>query len=115
MQDPNERSHLKNVLEVQGIVSAAANAPLVQVRFTDENGDTVPGANTQMTPDEAREHAQMVVEAAANAVYEAALVTWLLEEMKVDENVVFEALTAMRNWRSDKWGQPTIPEDWRQE
>ena len=99
-------------IEVQGIVGGnpVEPKPLVQIRFMRDDETVAMG---QFDPDEARQHAQLVAEAATNAVYEAALFQWLTEEMEIDISRAGQALAAMRIWRADKWGQPTIPEDWR--
>lgn len=97
----------ENLLSVQGIVSSDKGAPFVQLKWPEDTD------GHQMTPDEAREFASLVMEAAANATYEAAMVQWLMEELHLSEEAAGRAIGAMRIWRSDKWGQPTIPEDWR--
>jgi hypothetical protein len=99
-------------IEVQGIVGGnpVEPKPLVQIRFV-RDGETI--AMGQFDPDDARGHAQLVVEAAANATYETAMFQWLTDEMKLPHEKAASALEAMRIWRSDRWGQPTIPEDWR--
>ena len=100
-------------IEVQGIVGGGPDepTPLVQIRFVRDDKTVAHG---QFSPDQAREHAALVHEAAANAVYESALLQWLTEEMGIDFERAGQALAAMRIWRADKWGQPTIPEDWRE-
>lgn len=102
---------MTEIIEVQGIIGGnpVEPKPLVQVRFT-RDGETV--AMGQFDPDDARAHAQLVIEAASNATYEAALFEWLVEEMKVPHGSAAQAIDAMRIWRADKWGQPQ-PEDWR--
>jgi hypothetical protein len=97
---------------VQGIIGGnpAEPKPVVQIRFM-RGDETV--AMGQFDPDEARQHAQLVAEASTNAVYEAALLQWLVEELGIDFEAAGTAIGAMRIWRADKWGQPTIPEDWR--
>jgi hypothetical protein len=99
-------------IEVQGIIGGNPVEPeaLVQIRFM-RDGETI--AMGQFSPDEARTHAQLVVEAASNATYEAAMFQWLVEEMGIPHARAAQAIEAMRIWRADKWGQPTIPEDWR--
>lgn len=69
-------------IEVQGIVGGnpVEPKPRVQIRFT-RNGTTI--AMGQFDPDEARQHAQLVAEAATNAVYETALFQWLTDEMGI--------------------------------
>jgi hypothetical protein len=99
-------------IEVQGIIGGnpVEPTPLVQIRFVRDDETIAMG---QFSPDEARGHAQLVAEAATNAVYEAGMFQWLVEEMKVPHVQAASAIDAMRIWRADKWGQPTLPEDWR--
>lgn len=98
-------------LDVQGIVSYATDEPLVQFRQLDDDGKLVVG--WQMTIMEAREIAQHIVEAAANAIYDAALVGWVKEKFPEQwEEVSATMLIAMRNYRADKWGLPDMPDDW---
>lgn len=104
----------KAKLWVQGIVAARPGEdppvePLVQFRQEMDDGTEI---GWQQSVDLARDHAREVVEAAANATYEAAFVEWLLVEQKVDEATAFRSLQAFRIWRRDRWGQPDI-EDWR--
>jgi hypothetical protein len=95
--------------EVQGIVSAAAGEPLVQMRQLNDNGEVE--SSFSMPPMEAREVAQNIVEAAANAVCEAAIIAWAKEED--NENMGIMSIDVIRRYRSDKWGLPGNPEDWR--
>lgn len=103
---------MKESIEVQGIIGGnpVEPEPLVQIRFVRE-GETV--AMGQFSPDDARQHAQLVAEAATNAVYEAGMYQWLVEDLGIDHARAGQAIGAMRVWRADKWGQPAIPEDWR--
>jgi hypothetical protein len=100
---------MSGVLKVQGIVAARDGSPQVQFMQV-EHGRVV--SSWQQTPDEATEHARLVVESAANAVYEAAFIAFLRQEMKLGDREAFEMLRVFRIWRADKWGQPA-PEDWR--
>jgi hypothetical protein len=99
-------------LEVQGIVSAKTDEPLVQFRQLDDDGKLVVGWQTGVM--EAREMAQQVVEAAMNAVYDAAIVAWA-KEFWPDEwqDISAKMLTMMRRYRADAWGLPDQPDDWR--
>jgi hypothetical protein len=97
-------------LEVQGIVSAKTGEPLVQFRQV-ENGKVV--AEWQAPPVDAREMAQMVVEAAMNAVYDAAIIAWAKETWPDDEMMGARMLNLIRDYRADTWGLPDQPKDWR--
>jgi hypothetical protein len=98
-------------LEVQGIVSAKTGEPLVQFRQLDDDGKVE--AEWQTLPVEAREMAQQVVEAAMNAVYDAALVAWAKETWPDDPVMGPRMLALIREYRADTWGLPDQPDDWR--
>ena len=98
-------------LEVQGIVSAKTGEPLVQFRQLDDDGQLQAG--WQVPPADAREMAQQVVEAAMNAVYDAALIAWAKEAWPDDEEMGARIVDLIRRYRADAWGLPDQPEDWR--
>jgi hypothetical protein len=99
-------------LEVQGIVSSKTGEPLVQFRQLDEDGTLIVGWQSGVL--EAREMAQQVVEAASNAVYDAALIAWSKEMWPGEwEEMVAKLLPIIRTYRADAWGLPDQPEDWR--
>jgi hypothetical protein len=99
-------------LEVQGIVSSKTDEPLVQFRQLDDDGEII--IYWQVGVMEAREMAQQIVEAASNAVYDAALIAWT-KEMWPDEweDIASKLLPVIRKYRADAWGLPDQPEDWR--
>lgn len=97
-------------LEVQGIVSAATGEPLVQFRQV-MDGETV--AEWQSGVMEAREMAQQIVEAAQNAVSDAALLAWAKEASPEDPSLGPQMIRLIRRFRADSWGIPDQPEDWR--
>lgn len=96
-------------VEVQGIVARRdeGTVPLVQFRAI-EAGAEVYG--WQQPPDAARNHARLVLESAANAVYESAFMNFMLSE-GADEEVAARMLLAFREHRQDTWGQ-RAPERW---
>lgn len=98
-------------LEVQGIVSTQKGLPYVQMRFLDDDGNHI--ANLQLAPVEAREMAQRIIEASMNAVYDAALVGFAKHEWPNDPDMGPGLLVMIREYRSDIWGLPDQPEDWR--
>lgn len=100
-------------LEVQGIVSAQTGEPLVQFRQLDDDGELQAG--WQAVPVDAREMAQQIVEAAMNAVYDAALWTWAKEIWPDDPEMGWRMLDLIRRYRADIWGLPDQPKDWRGE
>jgi hypothetical protein len=97
-------------LEVQGIVSASTGEPLVQFRQV-VDGKSV--AEWQAPPADAREMAQQVIEAAMNAVYDAAIIAWAKETWPDDPLMGSRMLQLIRDYRADTWGLPDQPEDWR--
>lgn len=98
-------------LELQGIVAGEEALPFVQFRQLDDDGNVE--AQWQMTPAEAREHAQKVVEASMNAVYDAAMTAWAKEAWPDNPDVWASLLILIRKYRADIWGLPDQPEDWR--
>jgi len=100
------------VFEVQGIVSSNDGQPYVQVRSVEDDGTE--SAGFQFPVLEAREVAQNIIEAAANATYEAALIAWAKDRDPVNgEAMGIMMVDAVRRYRSDKWGLPSMPVDWR--
>jgi hypothetical protein len=100
------------VFEVQGVVSSETGLPLVQFRQLDEEDKLVMGF--QVDPVEARDLAQNIQEAATNAIYEAALLSWAKErDPNGGEAMGAMMIDAVRRHRADKWGLPSRPEDWR--
>ena len=99
-----------NRIEVQGIVAAETGEPLVQFRLGTENGIM----GWQATVADAREHAQQVVEAAMNAVYDASIVEFCKEQWpEQSDSMAAGLLTMIRRHRADAWGLPDQPDDWR--
>lgn len=98
-------------LEVQGIVSAKDNRPRVQFRQLDDEGNIQVGWEAEII--EAREMAQQVLEAAMNAVYDAAIIAWAKEAWPDDPMMGAQMLTLIRTYRADHWGLPDQPKDWR--
>lgn len=97
-------------LEVQGIVSNKTGEPLIQVRQLDDDGNLQYGF--EVGPMEAREMAQNFIEAAANAVYDAALIAWAKAATSEGEALGAYMVSLIRDFRADKWGLPDQPKDW---
>jgi hypothetical protein len=98
--------------EVQGVVSAETGLPLVQLRQLDDNDVEVIGF--QVEPADAREIAQNIQEAATNAIYEAAILSWAKEQDPENGEIAgIMIIDNIRKHRADKWGLPDRPEDWR--
>lgn len=87
-------------LEVLGIVSAESGKPVVQLSWGEHVG--------QLSPDEARAHALLILEAAQNAVADAAIFGWAREELGVDLERGAQLVDALRRYRTDHWGQPDL-------
>lgn len=99
-------------LEVQGIVSATDRLPRIQFRQLNDKGEVEAEWQTEVI--EAREMAQQVLEATMNAVYDAAVVAWAIEMSPENgEMMASQMLTLIRKYRSDHWGLPDQPDDWR--
>lgn len=98
--------------EVQGVVSASTGLPWVQLRQLDDND--VVESQFQLEPAQAREVAEHIHQAATNAIYEAALLSWAKEKDPEDgETMALMMIAGVRKHRADKWGLPDRPEDWR--
>lgn len=98
--------------EVQGIVATADGLPYVQLRQLDDNDNEE--AQFQVDPAQAREIAQNIQEAATNAIYDAAIISWAKEKDPANGEVMGVVLVDnIRKHRADKWGLPDRPEDWR--
>lgn len=96
-------------VEIQGVVSAETTEPLVQFRFLDDEGEVVYGM--QIPPMEARDLAGKMFEAASNAVYDAALITFAKGRGNIGMGIFL--VDMVRKHRADHWGLPSTPEDWR--
>lgn len=96
--------------EVQGIVAVADGMPYVQFFVSNDEEQE---AKFQVSPQEAREMAQNIQEAATNAIYEAALIAWAKDrDPDTGEAMAAHLIGAIREFRADKWGLPSMPEDW---
>lgn len=96
--------------EVQGIVSAKDGLPFVQCQQLDDEGNLE--SKLQVTPAEAREIAQKLVEASMNAVYDAALIAWAKTMGEEGEEMGVKMVSMIRRYRADIWGLPDQPKDW---
>lgn len=97
-------------LEVQGIVSSQTGMPLVQLRQFNDDG--IEEVGFQLSPDQAREVAHNILEAATNAIYDAALILWANETWPEDELMGARMVALIRDHRADHWGLPDQPKDW---
>lgn len=94
-------------LFVVGGVSVLTGKPFVQFSWGDNRG--------QVDADTARSHAQKVQEAVANAVADAAILAWAVDELKVEREQAVGMIDAMRRYRSDRWGQPDLELEFERE
>lgn len=97
--------------EVQGIVSAKTGDPLVQFRQLDNEDNEQYGF--QVEPTKAQELAHNILEAATNSVYDAALIAWAKEAFPDDKTMGPSMVNLIREFRVDRWGLSSQPEDWR--
>lgn len=98
-------------IETQGIVSARTGEPYVQFRSIADDDTLL--AEWQLTPQEARDFALVVLEASLNAVHDAAIVSWA-KESDMPQGAWVMLLDGIRRHRADRWGLPDQPEDWMQ-
>lgn len=69
----------------------------------------------QMTPQEARDHAQAVIEAAEASEQDAFLWDFAKSKIGMETKDAFKIITAFRAYRAEKTGKsqgPTRPTDW---
>lgn len=83
-------------IEVSSLVSSRTGEPVVTICWGKEAG--------QLSPEEARAHAQMVMEAAEAAETDAYMVAWLREELKAPEEMMAHFLTGFRRFREARRG-----------
>jgi hypothetical protein len=86
--------------EVVGGVSVKTGRPYVQLEWGASIG--------QVSPEEARSHALLLLEAAQNAVADAAILGWARDELDVDLERGAQLIDALRRYRADRWGQPDL-------
>jgi hypothetical protein len=94
------RARTGGALEVLGIVSVRTGKPVVTLGWGESAG--------QLSPEQARAHALLVLEAAQNAVTDAAILAWARTELDLDLETAGRLLDGLRTFRADKWGQPDL-------
>lgn len=94
-------------LMVVGGVSVTTGKPFVQFSWGGNRGQT--------DADTARAHANAVHEAVTNAVADAAILAWALDDMKLDRERAVLLIDAMRRYRADRWGQPDTELEFQEE
>jgi hypothetical protein len=87
----------KGGIDVNSIVSASTGQPWVQFSATQQQW--------QMTPDEARTWAQVIVEAAEAADQDAFLMDWLVTKLDVERGQAAQILVEYREFRERKRGR----------
>jgi hypothetical protein len=87
-------------LEVLGIVSTTSGLPVVQLNWGENAG--------QIDVEAARAHAMLILEAAQNAVNDAAILDWAKADMGLETEVAVRMIDALRQHRADRWGQPDL-------
>lgn len=93
------RRRTGGAIEVFGAVGMHGQ-PFVQFNWGGEVG--------QITVEQARQHALLILEASQNAVTDAALAGFAKDELKLDMPGVAGIIDGMRLYRSDRWGQPDL-------
>jgi hypothetical protein len=87
-------------LMVSAGVSALSRKPYVQLAWGENRG--------QVDVDTARAFAQNVLEACTNAVADAAIMGWAIDELDVGLERSAHLIDALRRYRADRWGQPDL-------
>ena len=97
------KERIGGALEVVGGVSFQTGKPFVQMNWGEQVG--------QLDVEAARGHAQLIVEAVQNAITDAALYAWALDDdggLALDQQRAAGLIDALRRYRHDKWGQPDL-------
>lgn len=87
-------------LEVVGGVSVLNGRPYVELTWGDNTG--------QIDVEACRSHALLMLEAAQNAIADAALLEWAREELELDLERAATMIDRLRQYRRDRWGQPDL-------
>lgn len=87
-------------LWVVGGVSHRTGKPFLRIEWGEQRG--------QVDVDEARSFAHDLLEASANGVTEAALLEWARVELKLDLDAAARMIDGLRQYRTDRWGQPDL-------
>ena len=85
-------------LSVRGAVSVTTGRPYVELAWGENVG--------QLSVEEARAHALLQLEAAQNAVSDAALFAFARDGLGLGLDEAATAVDVMRRYRTDKWGEP---------
>lgn len=96
---PDGRPALSEIYFESG-VSAFTGDPFLSVEVAFTDGTRRRGA--QMTPQQAREHALHVLEAAEAAVHDAAMHKWLKEKVGMDPEQAAAGVHELRDYRTDQ-------------
>lgn len=88
-------------IDVSSLVASRSGEPVVALRWGPQAG--------QLSPEEARAHALMILEAAAAADADAFLVSFLQHVVGVDETTAGQLLVEFRQWRQRRAEQPEDP------
>ena len=88
------------MIGVLGGVSFQTGRPYVQMDWGESVG--------QLEVESARAHAMLILEAAQNAVNDAALLEWCRNELDLDRERAAQMIDALRTYRTDRWGQPDL-------
>lgn len=95
-------AHEGSLIVAQAMVSARTGEPMVMLTWGEQAG--------QVTPEEARQHAMIVLEAAASAEMDSFLFSFLVHRVQTDPGRAGELLMEFRAWRQRRNELPEDPE-----
>jgi hypothetical protein len=95
-------AHEGSLIVAQAMVSARTGEPLVMLTWGEQA--------CQVTPEEARQHAMMVLEAAASAETDSFLFSFLVNRIETDRDWAGQLLLEFRAWRQRRAELPEDPE-----
>jgi hypothetical protein len=95
-------THEGSLIVAQAMVSASTGEPMVMLTWGSQAG--------QVTPEEARQHALIVLEAAASAETDSFLFNFLVNRIQTDQDRAGQLLMDFRAWRQRRAELPEDPE-----
>lgn len=98
-----------DTVEIVGIVSRETGEPYVMFDVLNATGESV--TKFKLHPDEARELAQNILEAATNAVYESTIILWSQSVNNENPDIGIHLVSMIREYRQDRWGRSAQVED----
>jgi hypothetical protein len=92
----------ETLIVAQGLVSSTTGEPMVALTWGNRAA--------QLTPEEARAHAQQLIEVAAGAEADSFLARFLCDAIELDASAMAAVLVAFRAWRQRRHELPEDPE-----